>query len=81
MEKDTNEILFNKKGHSGVVKKTAQEAKSLISLLHEHASQETKTPEAIINLYTRKIQTSTNAIQNKITEGKLRPFEFYIINN
>ncbi len=81
MEKDTNEILFNKKGQNGVVKKNAQDAKRLIQLLQEHASQETKTPEAIINLYTRKVQTSTTGIQNKLAEDKLRPFEFYVINN
>ncbi len=76
-----NEILFNKKGQKGIIKKNAQDAKRLIQLLQEHASQETTTPEAIINLYTRKIQTSTKAIENKLVENKLRPFEFYVINN
>lgn len=81
MEKGSNEILFNKSGKNSVVAKSAQDAKKLIHLLHEHESQERKTPEAIINLYTHKIQTSPTAIKNKLQEDKLRPFEFYIIQN
>lgn len=81
MEKETNEILFNKKGKNGIVKKNAQDARKLFQLLHEHASQDTKCPEAIINLYTHKVQTSKIAIENKLSENKLRPFEFYVINN
>lgn len=81
MQKDTNEILFNKKNRRGVVKTNAQDAKKLIHLLEEHASRETKVPEVIINLYTHKLQTSTKAIANKIAENKLRPFEFYVIEN
>ena len=81
MEREINEILFNKSGKNGVVKKNGQDAKKLIQLLHEHESQERKSPEAIINLYTKKIQTSSKAIANKLSENKLRPFEFYIIQN
>lgn len=81
MQKDTNEILFNKKNRKGVVKTNAQDAKKLINLLQEHASRETKVPEVILNLYTHKVQTSKKAIANKIAENKLRPFEFYIIEN
>ena len=81
MEKDANEILFNKSGKNTVIAKSANDAKKLIHLLREHESQERKTPEAIINLYTRKVQTSNKAIHNKLAENKLRPFEFYIIQN
>ncbi len=81
MEKDSNEILFNKKGKKGLVKVKAQDAKKLIQLLNEHASHETKVPEVILNLYTNKAQTSKRAIENKLIENKLRPFEFYLINN
>ncbi len=76
-----NEILFNKAGKNNVVKKNAQDAKKIIQLLHEDHSQNNTTPEAIINLYTKKIQTSSKAIANKLQENKLRPFEFYIIQN
>ena len=81
MEKDLNEILFNKKGRKELVKVNARDAKKVIQLLNEHASQETKTPEVILNLYTNKIQKSPKAIENKMIENKLRPFEFYVINN
>lgn len=81
MQKETNEILFNKKNRKGVVKTNAQDAKKLIYLLQEHESREIKVPEVIINLYTRKLQTSSKAIANKISENKMRPFEFYVIEN
>lgn len=81
MGTNSNEILFNKNGRKGLVKKNAQDAKKIIELLHEHASNETKTPEVILNLYTNKVQTSKRTISNKFAENKLRPFEFYLINN
>lgn len=61
--------------------RTAKDGKNLIQLLREHESQGAKTPEAIINLYTCKVQNSPRAIRNKLQENKLRPFEFYIIQN
>ncbi len=81
MEKDTNEILFNKKRRKGLVKVNAQDAKKLIQLMNEHSSQEIKVPQVVLNLYTRKVQTSKRSIENKLIENKLRPFEFYVINN
>jgi len=81
MQKDSNEILFNKKSSKGLVKKNAQDAKKIIQLLNEYASHENKVPEVILNFYINKIQTSKAAIENKLNENKLRPFEFYLINN
>jgi len=83
MGQDVNEILFNKnnKGKEGVVKINAQDAKKLIQLMEEHASQKTKTPKSIINLYTKKIQNNKRAIENKLQENKIRPFEFFVIQN
>jgi hypothetical protein len=83
MGQDVNEILFNKnkRGKEGLVKINAQDAKKLIQLMEEHASQKTKTPMSIINLYTKKIQNSKRAIENKLQENKVRPFEFLVIQN
>ena len=71
-----SEILFNKQGKNDIVKKNANDAKKIVQLLNEHAKDDRQEYRKITNLYSRKINTSQDSINQKIEEGKIRPFEF-----
>ncbi len=73
-----SEILFNKQGKNDIVKKNANDAKKIVQLLNEHAKDDTQSYRKINNLYARKINSTQDSIDQKLEEGKLRPFEFLV---
>ena len=80
MQKNS-EILFNKLGKNDIVKKNANDAKKIVQLLSEHAKDDKQQYRKINNLYGRKVNSSQKSIDQKIEEGKLRPFEFMVNMN
>lgn len=76
-----SEILFNKQGKNDIVKKNANDAKKIVQLLNEHAKDDKQQYRKITNLYSRKMNAAQDSINQKLEEGKMRPFEFLTILN
>lgn len=76
-----SEILFNKQGKNDIVKKNANDAKKIVQLLNEHAKDDKQLYRKITNLYSRKMNAAQDSINQKLEEGKMRPFEFLTILN
>ena len=78
----SNEILFNKKKLKSPIEQTNQTAKKILYILSEvNVKEKMECSSELINIYTKRINKSSQRLTRKIQYDDFRPFEFLVNRN
>lgn len=77
-----SEILFNKKNSKSFLNANTNSAKKIMYILDEiKAVQKAEDAVEVVNLYTKRVNKPSHALNKKIQNGDFRPFEFLVNRN
>jgi hypothetical protein len=79
---NTSEILFNKKKLKSPVEQSTQTAKKILYILDEvNVVEKGEDSCELVNLYTKRINKSSQSLTKKLLHNNFRPFEFLVNRN
>lgn len=79
---NTSEILFNKKKLKSPVEQSTQTAKKILYILDEvNVVEKGEDSCELVNLYTKRINKSSQNLTKKLLHNNFRPFEFLVNRN
>lgn len=77
-----SEILFNKKNSRASLNANTNSAKKIMYILDEiKAVQKAEDAVEVVNLYTKRVNKPSHALNKKIQNDDFRPFEFLVNRN
>jgi hypothetical protein len=82
MSQGKSEILFNKKNLKTLIQKSQGSAKIIHYLLEESCiHQRAENASELVNLYTKRLNSPSQALTRKILLNDFKPFEFLVNKN
>jgi hypothetical protein len=79
---NNSEILFNKKNLKSPIEQTNTTAKKILYILDEvNVVEKGEDSSELVNLYTKRVNKSSQSLTKKILHNDFRPFEFLVNRN